>query len=163
MGDFFGIDGHYVILANLIITLVLIILVLTLSSRLTAARKRFKQLLNGESNMDVEQLILQVQSKLNKHQDELKLTSDQVHAISNTLKKMKGKVGIHRYNAFSDAGSDLSFTLALLDDYHDGVLVTGIHSREQTYLYAKPITNGESKYTLSPEEKVAINLTVKQL
>jgi hypothetical protein len=163
MGDFFGIDGHYVILANLIITLVLIILVLTLSSRLTAARKRFKQLLNGESNMDVEQLILQVQSKLNKHQDELKLTSDQVHAISNTLKKMKGKVGIHRYNAFSDAGSDLSFTLALLDDYHDGVLVTGIHSREQTYLYAKPVTNGESKYTLSPEEKVAINLTVKQL
>jgi hypothetical protein len=163
MGDFFGIDGHYVILANLIITLVLIILVLTLSSRLTAARKRFKQLLNGESNMDVEQLILQVQSKLNKHQDELKLTLDQVHAISNTLKKMKGKVGIHRYNAFSDAGSDLSFTLALLDDYHDGVLVTGIHSREQTYLYAKPITNGESKYTLSPEEKVAINLTVKQL
>jgi uncharacterized membrane protein YvbJ len=163
MGDFFGIDGNYVILANLIITLVLIILVLTLSSRLTAARKRFKQLLNGESNMDVEQLILQVQSKLNKHQDELKLTSDQVHAISNTLKKMKGKVGIHRYNAFSDAGSDLSFTLALLDDYHDGVLVTGIHSREQTYLYAKPITNGESKYTLSPEEKVAINLTVKQL
>jgi hypothetical protein len=163
MGDFFGIDGHYVILANLIITLVLIILVLTLSSRLTAARKRFKQLLNGESNVDVEQLILQVQSKLNKHQDELKLTLDQVHAISNTLKKMKGKVGIHRYNAFSDAGSDLSFTLALLDDYHDGVLVTGIHSREQTYLYAKPITNGESKYTLSPEEKVAINLTVKQL
>jgi hypothetical protein len=163
MGDFFGIDGHYVILANLIITLVLIILVLTLSSRLTAARKRFKQLLNGESNMDVEQLILQVQSKLNKHQDELKLTLDQVHAISNTLKKMKGKVGIHRYNAFSDAGSDLSFTLALLDDYHDGVLVTGIHSREQTYLYAKPVTNGESKYTLSPEEKVAINLTVKQL
>jgi hypothetical protein len=163
MGDFFGIDGNYVVLANLIITLVLIMLVLTLCSRLTAAKKRFKQLLNGESNIDVEQLILQIQSKLNKHQDELKLTSDQVHTISNTLKRMKGKVGIHRYNAFSDSGSDLSFTLALLDDCQDGVLVTGIHSREQTYIYAKPITNGESKYTLSPEEKEAINLTVKQL
>jgi hypothetical protein len=78
------------------------------------------------------------------------------------LKKMKSKVGIHRYNAFSDTGSDLSFSVAILDEYQDGVLLTGIHNREQTYIYAKPIQRGQSQYTLSPEEKEAIIQTSKQ-
>ena len=66
------------------------------------------------------------------------------------------KVGIVRYSAFKDTGSDLSFALALLDEKNDGVILNGIYSREMSNIYAKPISNGKSEYTLSKEEEEAI-------
>ena len=56
-----------------------------------------------------------------------------------------------------DTGSDLSFALALLDENNNGVLLNGIYSREMSNIYAKPVTKGESSYTLSIEEKQAID------
>lgn len=67
------------------------------------------------------------------------------------------KVGIVRYNAFKDTGSDLSFALALLDEKNSGVVLNGIYSREMSNIYAKPIENGKSSYTISEEEKQAID------
>ncbi|RED52686.1 DUF4446 family protein [Cohnella lupini] len=74
------------------------------------------------------------------------------------LSTLKGRIGVHRFNAFSDSGSDLSFSVAFVNDNQDGVVITGIHGREQTFLYAKPIDKGQSAYMLTPEEKTAINL-----
>ena len=71
------------------------------------------------------------------------------------------KVGIFRYSAFQDTGSDLSFTLALLDEHNNGVVFNGIYSREMSNIYAKPIENGNSKYTLSEEEQVAIKKAIE--
>jgi len=47
------------------------------------------------------------------------------------------KVGVVRYNAFDDVGSDLSFSIALLDDNDNGVVISGIYSRESSTTYAK--------------------------
>ena len=65
-----------------------------------------------------------------------------------------------RYNAFRDTGSDLSFTLALLDENNNGVVLNGIYSREMSNIYAKPIENGKSTYTLSDEEQKAIERAI---
>ena len=70
------------------------------------------------------------------------------------------KVGIIRYNAYKDTGSDLSFTLALLDENNNGVVLNGIYSREMSNIYAKPIENGKSTYTLSDEEQKAIERAI---
>lgn len=66
------------------------------------------------------------------------------------------KIGMVRYSAFKDTGSDLSFALALLNEGNSGVVLNGIYSREMSNIYAKPVDNGVSKYTLSQEEKEAI-------
>ena len=66
------------------------------------------------------------------------------------------KVGIVRYNAYKDTGSDLSFTVALLDEKNDGIVFNGIYSREMSNIYAKPVIGGKSEYTLTEEEKNAI-------
>jgi hypothetical protein len=78
------------------------------------------------------------------------------------LTVLKGRVGVHRFNAFSETGSDLSFSIAIVNDQQDGVVITGIHGREQTFLYAKPIDKGQSAYMLSPEEKIAINQAMQK-
>ena len=76
--------------------------------------------------------------------------------IDENIKRCSQKVGLVRYNAFKDTGSDLSFALAVLDDFNNGVVLNGIYARDCSNIYAKPIENGESKYVLSNEEKEAI-------
>ena len=71
------------------------------------------------------------------------------------------KVGIVRYSAFKDTGSDLSFAVAMLDENNDGVVFNGIYSREMSNIYAKPVKKGVSEYTLSEEEKEAIRRAIE--
>ncbi len=73
--------------------------------------------------------------------------------LDNDISNCIQKVGIVRYSAFKDTGSDLSFAVAMLDENNTGVVFNGIYSREMSNIYAKPVENGSSKYTLSSEEK----------
>ena len=68
------------------------------------------------------------------------------------------KIGLVRYNAFSNVGSDLSFAIALLDQNDNGVVFNGLYGSDSSNIYAKPIKNGESQYQLSSEEKYAIEI-----
>lgn len=70
------------------------------------------------------------------------------------------KVGMVRYNAFKDVGSNLSFALALLDNNNNGVVLNGIYSRDNSNIYAKPLKDGKSEYVLSEEEKEAIEKAI---
>lgn len=65
-------------------------------------------------------------------------------------------VGLVRFSPFHDTGGDQSFALALLDGRGDGVVVTGLHSRHDSRLYAKPIARNNSSYSLTPEEREAM-------
>jgi Protein of unknown function (DUF4446) len=65
-------------------------------------------------------------------------------------------VGLLRYDAFEDVGGRLSFSCALLDDHGNGVVMTSINGRQDTRVYAKPITGGKSTFNLSVEEEEAI-------
>ena len=67
------------------------------------------------------------------------------------------KIAIKRYKAFEDVGSDLSFSVAILDSYNDGIILTGIYSRQDSTTYAKPIDKGISIYNLSEEELCVLN------
>jgi hypothetical protein len=87
---------------------------------------------------------------------------DRMDQHEKRLSSLKGRIGVHRFNAFSDSGSDLSFSVAFVNEEQDGVVITGIHGREQTFLYAKPIDKGQSAYMLTPEEKIAINQAMQK-
>ena len=78
------------------------------------------------------------------------------------LKKCIKKLGIVRYTAFKDTGSDLSFALALLDDSNNGVVLNGIYSREMSNIYAKQVIKGESPNKVSEEERQAIEIAIGQ-
>jgi hypothetical protein len=71
-------------------------------------------------------------------------------------------VGLIRYDAFEDVGGRLSFSCALLDDYGSGVVMTSINGRQDTRVYAKPISEGRSSYNLSSEEEDAIRQALSE-
>ena len=81
--------------------------------------------------------------------------------LDDEVAKCIQKVGMVRYSAFKDTGSDLSFAVAMLDENNDGIVFNGIYSREMSNIYAKPVKNGGSEYTLSEEEKEAIRRAIE--
>lgn len=94
----------------------------------------------------------------NVSRETLKL-KNKTESVEKNIERCVQKVGVVRYKAYLDAGSDLCFALALLDFEDNGVVLNGIYSRDNTTTtYAKPIENGKSKYTLVKEEEEAIEL-----
>ncbi|MDD4937458.1 MAG: DUF4446 family protein [Candidatus Shapirobacteria bacterium] len=72
------------------------------------------------------------------------------------------KINITRFNPFDDIGGDQSFILSILDQTNSGAILTSLHNRDITRIYAKAIKNGEGdNITLSKEEKLAIVKTIK--
>lgn len=73
------------------------------------------------------------------------------------------KISMVRFNPFGDVGGDQSFSLAMLDGHDSGLILTSIHGRGGTRVYAKPIDLGRSKYSLSAEEKKALQQATKRI
>ncbi|MEZ0240501.1 MAG: DUF4446 family protein [Chloroflexota bacterium] len=72
------------------------------------------------------------------------------------------RVGLVRYNPFEDTGGNQSFALALIDAKGDGFIVSSLHSRNATRLYAKSLTAGRSEVALSAEEAEALKMAMAQ-
>jgi cell division protein FtsB len=72
------------------------------------------------------------------------------------------KIGLVRFNPFSETGGNQSFSLALLDGQESGFVITSLHSREITRMYAKEVKKGKQvSYELSAEEKRAVKSAKK--
>jgi hypothetical protein len=78
------------------------------------------------------------------------------HELEHLSQRAIQKVAVIRYNPFADTGGDQSFAIALLDSLGNGVVVSSLHSRTDTRVFAKPIQSGRSKFQLSDEEQDAI-------
>ena len=131
-------------------------------AKLSSINKKYRTFLqklgNGKDiTEDLENYMYRVE-RVEKQNAEI---SQYIKNLDEDLTKCIQKVGIIRYNAFKDTGSDLSFTLALLDENNNGVVLNGIYSREMSNIYAKPVQNGQSSYTLSNEERQAINKAIE--
>lgn len=89
----------------------------------------------------------------NKNKQNIALNGENINDI---------KINILRFNPFENIGGDQSFILTILNHNNDGALVTSLHNRDLTRIYAKPIKNGQGdNITLSKEEKLAIVKTIK--
>ena len=78
------------------------------------------------------------------------------HELENLSQHTIQKVAVIRYNPFADTGGDQSFAIAMLDSLGNGVVLSSLHSRTDTRVFAKPVQSGRSKFQLSDEEQDAI-------
>ena len=80
----------------------------------------------------------------------------EVHALRTEAAQAMRHLAVVRYDAFGDMGGHLSWSMALLDDSGDGVVLTSIHGRSEARTYAKNITGFSCEQQLSPEEEEAV-------
>lgn len=151
----------FIVIGLAIITILLFVIVLILMSSVNKLERKYRKMMRGVNSKNLEE---HIDSKLNdievaigKADNALK----ECDVIKENMKECVNKIAIMRYKAFENVGSDLSFSIAILDSYNDGVVLTGIYGRQESTTYAKPIDKGISRYDLSEEEqhvlKEAIN------
>lgn len=158
--DTIGINNIIYILGALVI--VLLIAFLIILGKVIVLNKRYKKfMLKLGEGKDLQEDLENYMYKVERVEKQNAEILGKISGLDKDLESCIQKVGIFRYSAFQDTGSDLSFTLALLDEHNDGVVFNGIYSREMSNIYAKPIENGKSKYTLSEEEQVAIKKAIE--
>ena len=152
-------NGSFLIVL-LAINLVLCIGVLINIIRIHKIKKENKDLIKKLGNTDIKESLKNYIYRVEKVEQKTDTIIKYCKDLENNMTKCIQKIGIVRYSAFRDTGSDLSFALALLDYNNNGVILNGIYSREMSNIYAKPVENGESTYTLSEEEKTALKMAL---
>lgn len=147
--------------------LVILLLIFNLTNKIKISRtlKKYRELddfLNVTNSEGIEDSLIDYIKEV----DFIKKKIDDIDMKHKELEDKASKsiqqVGFMRYNAFDDIGSDLSFSLALLDDSSNGVVISNIYGRDESNAYAKPISRGSSNYALSTEEKETVSMAMSK-
>jgi len=93
---------------------------------------------------------------------ELRRLSKELEEARGEMRQNLQHLAVVRYDAFGDMGGRLSWSMALLDDSGDGVVLTSINSRNDARSYAKEIKAFQSDSKLSPEEGEALDIVRKE-
>lgn len=150
----------YIILSLVILVLILIIIIIMNNVSLNRLETRYRKLMRGANNKNLEEMVISYLDKIDVVKEENEGMKRMYEQIQGELKTCVQKTSVIRYRAFEDVGSDLSFSVALLDGNHDGVILTSIYGRNESTTYAKPIDKGISRYDLSQEEKKVLGQTI---
>ena len=143
------------LLVSFIITLILMVINLFKTNKLKNEYRKLMELIgNGENFNEIFKKYTEEIDTVSRETEKMKSRTEN---LEKNLEKCIQKIGVVRYNAYKNSGSDLCFAVALLDFEDNGVVINGIYSRDNTTTtYAKPIEHGKSKYTLVKEEEEAI-------
>jgi hypothetical protein len=140
----------------LIAIVVLFVLALWLLSRVRSIDTRLRGLTRGEGGGSLEAVLdahLDKVYAVARQVDQLEVRTAVLEAAS---RKAFSRVGLVRYNPFEETGGNQSFAMALLDANGDGWVLSSLHARSGTRVYAKAIAGGRSETALSEEESAAL-------
>jgi len=118
--------------------------------------RRFKTIFQGGKAKNLEEALAMLRVELGDTKAGLKAAEAHIGTLESRAQHSVQYVGMIRFNPFREAGGDQSFSIALLDEAHDGVVISSLYSRDGVRVYAKPIAGGASTYQLSEEERQAL-------
>jgi Na+-transporting methylmalonyl-CoA/oxaloacetate decarboxylase gamma subunit len=147
----------FLILGMLVVIILLFIIVIVLFKAVGRVESKYRKLMKGTSSNNLEEMLLERLKNIEEAKEISEKALKECGKLEIKMKDCIQKVAIMRYKAFENVGSDLSFSIAMLDDKNDGVILTGIYGRQESTTYAKPIDKGISRYDLSEEELYVLN------
>jgi hypothetical protein len=149
-------QGEYIFFIAVGVLFLLCLVFLLMNVRLFRVERRFRQLMKGSSGKNLEAVIQEAVLSNQRAQARLEELQGLYEELRARTEVTIQNVGLVRFNAFPDMGSDLSFALALLNRRGDGVVLCCLVGRDDCRIYAKDVVGGKSSYLLSDEEKKAI-------
>lgn len=124
----------------------------------TVLLSKYRELMNSYPQGNLENVLLKMNQDISLQQKEIKALTQRIDNIEGRIPAHFSRVGMVRFKAFPDIGGDLSFALALLSDEGNGFVLTGIHGRNETQVYAKAIVEFAAEHQLSEEERQALKI-----
>lgn len=136
--------------------LLLVVLLLAVFVRLSQMARRQSRLLRGTDGVSLERMLMEHGA----YKETIERQIGQALQIGDTntaiIQHCFQRIGMVRYDAFPDVGGEQSFSVAFMDAEGNGLALTGLHSRHDVRIYAKPLVGGVSSITLTDEERQAI-------
>jgi hypothetical protein len=124
--------------------------------RIGGLRRRLDRLTRGSDGDSVEAVLdahLDKVFQVSRDLDELAARSA---ILEGNMRRAFQRIGVVRFNPFEDTGGNQSFAVAVLDAQGDGFVLSSLHARGGTRVYAKALRNGTSDAALSAEETEAL-------
>ncbi len=147
----------------------LVIVVLTLAAavaglirRVRNLGRRLESLTRGGDESSLEDVLGSHLDRVRQVVRDVESVTARATAVERELLGTFSRVGLVRFNPFEDTGGNQSFALALLDGHGNGFVVSSLHARAGTRLYAKSVTRGASDSALSEEEGEALRQAMAQ-
>lgn len=156
MNDLFPLIHDNILWVQAALIIVLAILVLIVWLRYRSNQKLlqyYSTLMESYEEGNLESILRQLAAKYDETSLQLAALQGRVAACEARLPEHLDRFALLRYKAFPDVGGDLSFSLALLNQKGSGLILTGIHGRSETRIYAKGIEGFKSNHPLSDEEQ----------
>ncbi len=142
------------VIASTLLLFIAVYWIYGLEKRLKQMEGRYRRILTLSEGTD-QLTIFDLVGKLTKLEGRVDETEGVLGYIQAVLPHTVQGYGMVRYQAFPNIGGDQSFSLALVDVSGNGVVLSGLHGRE-TRVYAKPLQQWRSSYSLSAEEQEAL-------
>ena len=153
-------DITYLFIGLFALLLLLLILTIVQMVKLHKLTKKYRKFMTGNSAKNLEADIIGLYED-NKF---MKAISDKnkkdIEILYQKLESTFQKIGIVKYDAFSQMGGQMSFCLALLDEKNNGFLINTVHSTDGCYSYTKEIRKGKCKISLGEEETKALERAI---
>ena len=119
-------------------------------------RRRLRRLIGEGEGVGLDELLDRQFRRLDTVAERVEALNRLHHELEGLSQRSIQKVGVIRFNPFADTGGDQSFAVALLDAEGNGVVLSSLHGRADTRIFAKSVQAGRSKHALSDEEQDAI-------
>ena len=139
-----------------LVVLILVVAVIALARRTRRFDARLAGLTRGSDGQDLEAVLDSHLDKVFAVARELDELAARAAVLEAAQRRSFQRVGLVRYNPFEDTGGNQSFALALLDAKGDGWILSSLHARSGTRVYAKAIKAGRAEAGLSEEETAAL-------
>jgi len=150
----------YIIIGLIILVFILMIIIIITYTSLNKIETRYRKLMRGVNKKNLEDIVVSYLDKIEEVKEQNDIMKEKYEQIYEKLTTCVQNTSMIRYKAFEDMGSDLSFSIALLDGNSSGVILTSIYSRNESTTYAKPVDKGISRYELSKEENKVLEQAI---
>lgn len=124
-------------------------------------KKKYKSLVENTSGESLDEIILKSKEDIEVLQTKIVQLEARNQSLQLQVNESIQKIGFKRYNAFDNMGSNLSFSLSLLDADDNGIVISSLYGREGCTIYGKAVKKQKSEYSLSDEEMEVIRETKK--
>jgi hypothetical protein len=138
------------------VVLLLVVVLLVVVRRTRRLGRRLDGITRGSEGASLEAVLDAHLDKVFAVSRELDEVAVRTALLETAVRHAFQRVGIVRFNPFEDTGGNQSFALALLDADGDGVVLSSLHSRSGTRVYAKSVSAGRAEAALSEEESQAL-------
>ncbi len=147
-------DMKEIVLLGILSTLFLGIVLLTLW--VFMLQRKLKKLLRGKSAQSLEEVIAENNADIKNLSKNSESQEARIAELEEKIKKSIQHISLLRFDALNEKSGKQSFAIGLTNEYKTGIVISSLYNRDRMNVFAKEVTEGTSKHTLTKEEQHVI-------